>query len=103
MSETPPLDWQQSPILPKNPTLTQEMAAARAKYVVSGQRQTIFRAIRESGEHGCTDSELQEALDISGNSERPRRKELQLAGYVKDSGRIRSNSRGNFETVWVAV
>lgn len=53
--------------------------------------------------NGCTDEELMAALDLSGNTERPRRRELQLMGRVVDSGRTRPTQSGKQATVWEAL
>lgn len=102
MSTTPLLDWE-GPILPRHPRPTQEQAALRIKYALSGLRQTVLRAIQDATDRGTTDSELQTMLDMDGNTERPRRKELEMAGYIRDSGTTRLNRRGNQEIVWVAI
>lgn len=100
-TDLPLLAWQRSPILPVSPTVTQEQAAARIKWRVTGMRQTIYRMIKEAGERGATDDEIQRALDIEGSTERPRRRELEIAGHIVNAEKVRANSRGNNETVWV--
>lgn len=52
---------------------------------------------------GMTDEELQALLDMPGNSERPRRRELERKGLVRDSGRRRQVRSGRQAIVWVAT
>ena len=65
-------------------------------------RRAVYDAIRRTGDEGLTDSELQRALNMEGNTERPRRVELIDAGLIKDSGRRRYEG-GRPMIVWVAV
>lgn len=60
------------------------------------QRRKVLDHIDRCGYEGATDAELQAALDLSGNSERPRRIELVDAGLIVDSGRRRAG-----HIVWV--
>ena len=48
---------------------------------------------------GCTDAELQSALGLSGNSERPRRVELVDGGWLHDGGG-RRRVDGDDHIVW---
>lgn len=54
------------------------------------------------GASGTTDEELQFALSMTGNSERPRRVELVRKGLVRASGQARPTFAGGKATVWVA-
>ena len=54
------------------------------------------------GPVGATDEEIQRALDMNANTERPRRIELVEAGRVISSGRTRKTNAGRTATVWVA-
>jgi len=49
---------------------------------------------------GSTDEEMQDGLDMPANTQRPRRRELQLAGYIEDSGRTRLTRSGRNAVVW---
>jgi hypothetical protein len=60
------------------------------------QRRKVLDHIGRCGYDGATDAELQAALDLSGNSQRPRRVELVEAGLIIDSGRRRAG-----HIVWV--
>jgi len=50
-----------------------------------------------------TDEEMQDGCDMPANTQRPRRRELQLAGYVEDSGRTRLTRSGRYAVVWRLV
>ncbi len=67
-------------------------------------RERVLEAIRAEGDLGLTDEELQTMLGLAGNTERPRRRELQQLGLIRDSGRRRSPAPGRIRaTVWTAV
>jgi hypothetical protein len=66
------------------------------------QRAHIMAAITRSYV-GMTDTELQEELNMSGDTERPRRGELLKAGLIKDSGVTRKTKRGREAIVWVVA
>ena len=53
------------------------------------------------GEHGATDQEIQDALQLPSNTEIPRRWELVNAGAVVASGRKRKTRSNRPATVWV--
>jgi hypothetical protein len=65
-------------------------------------RRRVLDHITSSGEYGATDVEIQMALGISGDTERPRRVELCDLDLIVDSGRARV-VRGRKHTVWVRV
>lgn len=58
----------------------------------------VFIAWRAS--EGATDEEIQRAYGMSGNTERPRRRELVKAGLVEDSGARRRTATGREAIVW---
>jgi hypothetical protein len=75
------------------------LAAAEAVMPRTGtQRRRVLEYVASRREHGATDLELQQALALSGNSERPRRIELVEAGWLIESGLRR---RGHI--VWKVV
>ena len=49
---------------------------------------------------GATDEEMQIALDMSANTQRPRRRELELTGRVIDSGKTRRTKSGREAVIW---
>lgn len=64
-------------------------------------RDKVLNYISQSGDHGATDEELQQALFMAGNTERPRRDELLSMGLIRDSGRRRKTSSNRDAIVWV--
>ena len=57
--------------------------------------------LRERGEHGATDQEIQDALQLASNTEIPRRWELVNAGAVVASKRKRLTRSNCPAIVWV--
>lgn len=49
---------------------------------------------------GATDEEMQRHIRMSPNTQRPRRRELQLMGRIVDSGLRRPTSSGRDAVVW---
>ena len=66
-------------------------------------RRRILGHLVARGILGATDGEIQEALQLKGSTERPRRKELQDGGFVEDSGLIRLTDSGRAAVVWRAT
>ena len=52
---------------------------------------------------GATDEELMDGTGIAPNTLRPRRRELQIMGRVKDSGATRPTKSGRKAVVWVVA
>lgn len=52
---------------------------------------------------GATDEELMDGTGIAPNTLRPRRRELQVMGRVKDSGTKRPTKSGRKAVVWIAT
>lgn len=65
-------------------------------------RRRVFGALEAAAPDGMTDEEMQVALRMSANTQRPRRVELERAGLVEDSGRTRPTRAGRLAVVWVA-
>lgn len=66
-------------------------------------RERVYEFIKGRGESGATDEEIQVALDLHGNTERPRRRELQKDLRIIDSASRRQTESGRKAVVWVAV
>ncbi len=80
------------------------IAAAEAiKPTAAKLREQVYDAILAAGVAGMTDEEVQDALNMGGSTERPRRRELEQANRIRDSGRTRATKSGRSATVWVAV
>lgn len=80
------------------------VAAARAAEPAAGtDRAAVLGMLRRMGSHGATDEQMQRALNMNGNAQRPRRVELVEAGLVVDSQRVRQTTFGRPAVVWVAA
>jgi hypothetical protein len=66
-------------------------------------RAKVFRYLVTRKPDGATDEEMQIALKMVGNTQRPRRCELEEAGLVCDSGLRRRTGSGKSAVVWVVV
>jgi hypothetical protein len=85
-----------------NASTTRRAAGVSIKPDAARLRARVLRYIQEQAA-GATDAEIQAALDMSGDTERPRRRELQQAGFIVDSGNVRATPSGRAAVVWVAV
>lgn len=84
-------------------------AAARSVKSIRGRTMSLVLhcvscACAAPFEHlGATDEEIQNALGLPGNTERPARVALVQQGLIKDSGQVRKTASGRNAVVWVAV
>lgn len=81
---------------------TSRHAALRALPKSGTQRARVLNLLRNV-QDGLTDEQMQAALALSPNSQRPRRVELVAGGWVKDSGERRPTAMGCESIVWVAI
>ena len=88
------------PFAKKSPTSRE--AAERIAGSAGALRQRVYEALCASPD-GLTDQEIEERTGLSGNTVRPRRGELQKAGFVVDSGDQRMTKSCRFATVWRAL
>jgi len=86
--------------LPAHPTDTQVEAADRAQPTAGTARRRVLDLIRFYGEVGATDEQIAKALGMNPNTERPRRKELEEMGWIRDSGERRKTASGSPAIVW---
>jgi hypothetical protein len=70
---------------------TSEAAAISVADTKEQQRASVYACIRSAGLEGRTDHEIQTALGLDGNSERPRRWELQQQARVA----VKRDGQGN--------
>ena len=89
--------------LPHNRTDTSRLSAELAKPFANQQLARVYHHFVDRGDDGTTDEEQQDALNMTGNSQRPRRCRLVNLGLVKDSGNMRRTRAGRPATVWVRV
>ena len=81
---------------------TSRAAAHEIKDSVDTLRYKVRLHIEDAGDRGATDEEIQIALGMHGNTERPRRIELLNDFHVvMDSGRTRPTKSGRQAVVWV--
>ena len=81
---------------------TSEAAAEAMKPTAARLRTRVYERLVLAGWDGMTDEELQVALRMVDNTERPRRRELVERDLVVDSGRKRPTISGRRAIVWVA-
>lgn len=82
---------------------TSHDAAARVKPRSGTQRRRVMDAIRDShmrGLPGLTDEQVATITGLSLNSVRPRRQELQKAGWVEATDYRQETSSGGMAIVW---
>ena len=88
---------------PHQPRDTSVAAAAEIKESASTLRREVYACIKSRGSIGATDDEIQEALGMAGNTQRPRRRELESAGVIAALPGIKRETRsGRKAQVWVA-
>lgn len=76
-------------------------AAAKSISSVSGRdRNRVLEYLRQHTE-GATDEQLGDALGMQGNTLRPRRRELEQAKLIQDSGRYALTKSLRKATVWI--
>lgn len=66
-------------------------------------RAKVLRFIEGRGLDGATDDEVQASLEMSGNTERPRRRELEGQCLIGDSGKRRLTKSKRQAVVWVGA
>jgi len=76
---------------------TSREAAARIKYRVGKLHRDILEYLKTNN---ATDEEMQKSLAMPTNTQRPRRRELELMGYVADSNKRRIVQSGRMAVVW---
>lgn len=89
------------PVHHNAPPGTSDVAADRIASRAGTLRAAVLTMLRERGEHGATDQEMQDALQLPSNTQLPRRWELMNAGAVVASGRKRKTRSGCPAIVWV--
>ena len=79
-------------------------AAAEAIAPTTGTlRAEVYAFLKLRGEQGATDEEIQRALHMEGNTARPRRRELEQSGLIRDSGATRQAISGRSAVVWEVI
>lgn len=88
---------------PSSGPKTSKQAAERISGSAASLRRKVLEFIRTRGARGATDSEIQDCLEMDGDTERPRRWELRKAGLIVDSGIRRETKTGRASIVWRAA
>ncbi len=65
---------------------------------ITGKQRAVLEFIQERGAYGATDKQIQSGLNMSGDTQRPRRRELERAGLIREADHPRTGCK-----VWVAV
>jgi hypothetical protein len=102
MDERQPSFWDDGPPAQRHSPTSRAAALAIAPRSACLRRRVLDYLLGQSFV-GATDEEGSFALGIAGNTYRPRRIELTLAGLVRDSGRTRRTRAGRSAVVWTAI
>lgn len=65
---------------------------------ITRKQQAVLKFIRERGASGATDKQIQSGLAMCGDTQRPRRRELEQAGLIREADHTRNGLK-----VWVVV
>ncbi len=68
-----------------------------------GARADVLAVIVKAGAFGASDAEIEAVTGMRAQSVSPRRGELHVMGFIRDSGRRRRTPRGRLAVVWVTV
>ncbi len=82
---------------------TSLLAATQIQSSAKTLRQVVLDYLKRLGYLGATDEEICEALDMAGNTVRPRRRELELSGQVRKTELRRKTRSGRLAVVWRTV
>ncbi len=86
-----------------NGTPTSAAAAKSMQGLSLRIRGQVLRFLTDRRLLGATSEEVEHALEIAGNTCRPRLVELRQLGLVKDSGRTRKTKSGRQAIIWIAA
>ena len=75
-------------------------AQAAIQNASSELQRKVYEYLFTCGDEGATDEEIQIATMLNGSTERPRRRELEKAGVIRNSGTTRRTLKGRSATVW---
>ena len=85
------------------PATTQDTslaAQAAIQHARSELQRKVYEYLFTCGSGGATDEEIQLSTSMNGSTERPRRRELEMAGAVMNSGTTRRTLSGRSAIVW---
>lgn len=95
--------WEPSAYLRRRPHDTEVEAAEAARETSVSQRARVYAYLWDCGSRGATDEEVQIALGMAGNTERPRRLELVERRLAFGSEARRLTTKGLRAIVWLAI
>lgn len=89
------------PATHRNDPQTSRAAARSIAHITGDGQQAALDAIAAAWPDGLTDDELAARTGMDRYTIAPRRGEIARKGWVRNSGRRRSNQKGNPATVWI--
>ncbi len=82
---------------------TSRAAAEGIRPTASTLRTKVLDYLRQCGERGATDEEMQIGIPMASSTQRPRRIELVARNLVRDSWAKRKTASGRDAAVWVVA
>ena len=82
---------------------TSQAAAALIEPTAGTLRAQVLAYLRERGDAGATDEEMQIALSMNPSTQRPRRIELEKLGHVLRTTHTRKTTSGRDAVVFIAA
>lgn len=92
-----------APAPPTNGTPTSNEAATRIEPSAGTLRAQVLAYLRERGNAGATDEEMQTALTMNPSTQRPRRIELEKLGLVLRTAQTRKTASGRSAVIFIAA
>lgn len=92
-----------APVPYHNGTLASRAAAEFIRPSVNSQTSRVLDFLKSQGDHGASDKELQAALNMPGDSQRPRRVWLRDHGFIVAKGEPEEIVLRDGSTVWVVA
>jgi len=81
-----------------------EAAAERIEPTAGTLRAVVLEYVRNCGEIGATDEEMQIALEMNPSTQRPRRQELEKMGFIRRMDRFTRPTRsGRSAVIFIAM
>lgn len=99
LADTPFSDY--VPVFQRHSEPSRQAALSIAS--VSGRDRKRVLTFIQNHPYGVTDEQIADALQLAGNTARPRRRELEQANLIKDSGCYALTRSGRKATLWVAA
>ena len=84
-------------------SITSEASATQILVHSKSAKSDIWKYLLRRDRRGATDEMIQKELKINPSTQRPRRRELVLEGFVRDSGETGITGSGRKATIWIAI